>query len=319
VLKYAEFVLGLVGLVITVLGLLRDSRRPVEPRSFETLAQLLAQAVHTQWRAAAAERVLVIPAPIPVGWSLSNLPVAGPVEAAIGDPGVAPAFPPLPGQTRVSEEQLRAGGGRGELFAVYAGIASGRVVVVGAPGAGKSGTAILLLLDALEHRNGVDDNDRVRVPVPVLLTAHGWDPTTCAVQDWLAIRLAASYPLFQHRGGQAEAAALVGAGAVTLILDGLDEMDGAWRPAALQALSDAPFRVVVLARSQEMVQAAGVTWLAGAIALELRDVTGPQAADYLHRARTGPHRLGGRSYSLTCERPPTALLHAGCPPPWRCR
>jgi hypothetical protein len=73
-----------------------------------------------------------------------------------------------------------------------------------------------------------------------------------------------------------------------LILDGLDEMDGAQRPAALQALSDAPFRVVVLTRSQEMVQATRTAWLVGALALHLHDVSGPEAADYLHRARTGP-------------------------------
>jgi hypothetical protein len=55
--------------------------------------------------------------------------------------------------------------------------------------------------------------------------------------------------LFQRRGGDADAATLVAAqDKVALILDGLDEMDEALRPAALQALSDAPFRVVVLTR-----------------------------------------------------------------------
>jgi hypothetical protein len=89
------------------------------------------------------------------------------------------------------------------LFAVHAGISSGRVVVVGAPGAGKTGTAIMLVLDALEHRDRVDSRDRVRVPVPVLFTTYGWDPLTCSVQDWMANRLAADYPLlFQHGGGQ---------------------------------------------------------------------------------------------------------------------
>jgi hypothetical protein len=257
-----------------------------------TLADLLAQAVGGQWRREAAERVLVTPAPIPVRWSVSDLPVAGPVAAAVGERDVTPAFPPLPGQSRVTEDQLRAGGRRGELFAVYAGLASGRMVVVGAPGSGKSGTAVLLVLDALRHREGIKATERVRVPVPVLFTAHGWDPTTCSVQDWLAGRLAATYPLFQHRGGPDEAAALIAAGAVALVLDGLDEMDGALRPVVLQALSDAPFRVVVLTRSQEMVQAAGATWLVGALALHLHDVTGPEAADYLHRARTGPPPAG---------------------------
>jgi hypothetical protein len=179
-------------------------------------------------------------------------------------------------------------GGRRELFAVYAGIPSGRVLVLGSPGAGKTGSAVLLVLDALEHREGViEDSQRVRVPV--LLTTYGWDPVTCPLRDWLVGRLVASYPqLFAHRGGQAEATALVTAGALALVLDGLDEMNAALLPAALQALSSAPFRVVVLTCSKEMIEAAGAAWLVGAPALQLRDVTGPEGADYLHRARTGP-------------------------------
>jgi hypothetical protein len=293
VLKVFGEVAGpVVGVLAPIAGEVWRARRLADPRPVDASADLLAHAVRAQWRKAAVERVLVTPAPIPVGWSLSDLQVAGPVEAAVGDPDVAPAFPPLPGQRRVSKEDLQVGGGRRELLSVYAGLASGRVVVVGAPGAGKTGSAVLLVLDALEHRDHVEDKDRARVPVPVLLTAQGWDPATCPVQDWLAARLAATYPLFRHRGGQAEAAELVAAGAVALVLDGLDEMDVARRPAALQALSDASFRVVVLTRSQEMVQAAGIAWLVGAIAVHLRDITGPQGADYLHRARTGPAPAG---------------------------
>lgn len=280
------------GLVRAVVWLWR-TRRPADPRPVGTLAELLAKSVYEQWRKGAAERMLLAPEPIPVGWSLSELPIAGPVEAAVGSAEVAPNFPPLLGQSRVTKKQLMAGGRRRELFAVYAGIASGRMVVVGGPGAGKTGSAVLLVLDALAYRQGIKDIQRAEVPVPVLLTAYGWDPATCPVQDWLTDRLVASYPLlFQHRGGQAEAAALVAAEVVALVLDGLDEMDVARRPAALQALSYAPFRVVVLTRSNEMVRAAGTAWLVGAVAIQLQDVTGSQAADYLQRARTRPPPSG---------------------------
>jgi hypothetical protein len=153
------------------------------------------------------------------------------------------------------------------------------------------------------------------VPVPVLLTAYGWDPITCSVQDWLAARLAATYPLLQHRGGQGEAAALIAAGAVALVLDGPDEMDGAWRPAALQALSDAPFRVVVLTRSLEMVQAAGAAWLVGAVTVHLHDVTGPEAADYLHRARTGPPPVGWPELLAHLRERPKSVLTRGLSTP----
>jgi hypothetical protein len=288
------------------------TRRLADPRPLDASADLLAYAVRVQWREAATERVLLVPAPIPVGWSLSKLPV-GPVEAAVGDPNVAPAFPPLPGQCRVTEEDLRVGGGRGELFAVYAGFASGRVVVVGAPGAGKTGSAVLLVLDALEHRDHVED--RTRVPVPVLFTARGWDPVSCPVQDWLAARLAGTYPLFQHRGGQAEAAALIATGAVALVLDGLDEIDVARRPAASRALSDAPFRVVALTRGEEMAQAAGAAWLVGAVTVRLRDITGPEGADYLQRARTGPEPAGWTELLTHLRNNPDSVVASGLSTP----
>lgn len=238
--------------------------------------------------------------------------MAGPVAAAVGSTDGAPGFSPLPGQARVTEEHLRAGGGRTELFAVYAGIDSGRIVVVGAPGAGKSGAAVLLVLDALTHREGVDD--AARAQVPVLFTAHGWDPHTRSAQDWLSARLAADYPLFQHRGGHAEAAALVAAGSVVLVLDGLDEVDPAARPATLQALNDTPFRVVVLTRDQEMVQAARSALLVGAAAVQLHDIAGPDGAGTTSSGpELGPHRPAGIHCSPTCGSTPTASSPARFP------
>ena len=308
-------VLTFVSTVIALVQLERG-RRSVDSRPVDVLATLLAQAVYGQWRTAADERRLVMPAPIPIRWSLSDLDVAGPVVAAVGAPDVSPAFPPLPGHAMITEEELRAGGGRRELHQLFAGLASGRIVVVGAPGAGKSGAAILLLLDAVAHRDSLDDTERARVPVPVLFTGHGWDPNTTSVQDWLRDRLVATYPLFQRRGGDADAGTLVAArDKIALILDGLDEMDEALRPAALQALSDAPFRVVVFTRSKEMVQAASEAWLVGAVAVHLHDVTGPEGADYLQRARTGPPPSGWPSLLAHLREHPDGVLARGLSTP----
>lgn len=245
---------------------------------------------YKQWRDAAEERSLQTPAPIPVRWSLSALCGAGPVAAALGPLDAEPTFGPLPGHPASTEADLHAGGGRRELHALYSGLPSGRVVVVGEPGAGKSGAAIMLLLDALAHRDRLDEAARAHCPVPVLFTAQGWDPINCSVRDWLAARLVAQYPLlFIGRSGIAEAGALLDArDTVALILDGLDEMTAELRPAALQALSDAPFRLVVLTRSAELIKATTRQWLVGAATVQLHDVTAHDAADYLHRARTSP-------------------------------
>lgn len=285
------FVVALAGVVVGVIPLLVSLGRR-SARGVDILAALLAEAVDGQWRQVALERRLR-PEPIPLRWSLSDLAVTGPVNSALGAPEGPPAFPPLSEMARITEADLQAGGGRAELHSVYAGLASGRIVVVGAPGAGKSGTAILLVLDALTHYYSVDDAQRARVPVPVLLTAHGWDPNACSVRDWLCDQLTAIYPMFARRGGRAEAADLVAArDKIALVLDGFDEMDPALRPAALQALSDAPFRVVVLTRDPELVEAASSRWLTGALVVRLRSVTALAAIDYLQRARTGPAPQG---------------------------
>jgi len=309
------FVLGLVGVLVGVVPLLaRLGGRPAA-RPVDVLAAGLALAVDREWRTAANERQL-LPDPIPVRWSLSDLTGTGSVTAAVGTADQPPAFPPLPGQSRTTEAQLRAGGGRIELHAGYAGLASGRIIVAGAPGAGKSGAAILLLLDALTHRDTLDKTQRARVPVPVLLTSHGWNPHTTPVQDWLADRLAATYPMFGHRRGRVEAAELVAArDRIALILDGLDEMDAGLRPAALQALSDAPFRVIVLTRSRELIDAASQAWLFGAVAVRLHDVTTYAAAAYLKRARPGPPPSGWTELLTYLRAHPDGVLARGLSTP----
>jgi hypothetical protein len=292
-LKLGGFIIPLALAVITVLGSLSRALRPMEPQPINVLADSLAQAIQIQWRKAADERALLTPAPIPVRWSISALPITGTVEASIGSPDNQPPFLPLPGYTRITENDLRAGGGRRELHALYAGLGSGRLVITGDPGAGKSGAANLLLLDALSHRDLVEEEERHRVPVPVLVNALGWDPTRDSIQEWLSRRLTETYPLLQHRGGLVEAMNLVTSqDRIALLLDGLDEMEESLRPTALLALADAPFRVVVLARPPEMIEATRSVWLVGAAAISLHHVTSHDAAQYLARALRGPAPTG---------------------------
>ena len=312
---FGAFFLALVTTAIAVLGWFRRVRRPADPRPVDVLADLLAQAVRGEWRKAAAERVLVTPAPIPVGWSLSDLPVAGPVEAAVGDPDATPAFPPLPDQTRVTEEQLRVGGG-----AVRCSRCTPESPQVGWWWLANRGQARLglrccscstLWTTATALMTKIARECRCRCCST--RTAGTLSPARCRTgwpRGW-----AGTYPLFQHRSGQAEATAMIVAGAIALVLDGPDEIDVARRPAALQALSDAPLRVVVFTRHQEMLEAAKVAWLGGAVALHLHDVTGPEGADYLQRARTGPPPLGWTQLLAHLREDPDSRLARGLSTP----
>ena len=59
---------------------------------------------------------------------------------------------------------------------VYARLHHGRLVLIGDPGAGKTGAMILLLLEALRYRQRMPETARTDVPVPVWLTLGSWDP-----------------------------------------------------------------------------------------------------------------------------------------------
>ena len=107
------------------------------------------------------------------------------------------------------------------------------------------------------------------------------------MHDWLVDRLVGVYPFLAHRGGRAEAGALITEGRISLLLDGLDEVQEKKRPVALEALSRAGMRLVLLSRTGEMVAAARTHRLVDAAAVHLDAVPGPVAADYLDRAPTG--------------------------------
>jgi hypothetical protein len=283
---YWQLVVAVVLAVPSMVTLIRDSwvtRMPGEDDRSEL--DRLADAVREQWDQAATARRLQQSEAIAVRWTQSAKPVAGSAAAA----AASTRFPPLPGLAATRQEQLRSGGLR-DLHTVYAGLRSGRLVIVGPPGAGKSGAAVLLVLAALRHRNAVTDTDRAKVPVPVLFTLHDWNPSTQPVQDWLVSQLRQTYHgLFIGRRGDRAAAALLRADKITVILDGLDEIIEPLRPLALQALNEqAVFRLVVLSRTAEIADAAQQTILEGAVAIELQDVDSAAAADYLTRVQRDP-------------------------------
>ncbi|MBB2910764.1 hypothetical protein FHS43_002027 [Streptosporangium becharense] len=267
---------------------------PADPLS--RAADALARNVHAQWEEEAAWRGLDIPPPIPPRWIGTRRPVIGPVEVAVGDPARRVRFAALPGHTRATADLVHEGG-LDELFALYAGLGSGRIVMMGGYGCGKTTTAILMLLDALDQRVGLPAGMRVRTPVPVLLAAHGWDPRRQSLGDWFAGQLATTYGfLHAPEYGPDAAAELVRGGRVALFLDGFDEMDDARRAEALRHINRRrrTFRLVVLTRTDAFATAveAGGLPLHGAVAVELAPVSPDRAIGYLSGFRRSPARGG---------------------------
>ena len=265
-----------------------------------------AAAVQMQWEDAAGERGLAGADPIQVTWGRPSVPMAGPLAAAAG----SHRFDPLPGLAATGQAQLAAGQIGEDFHAVYGGLGSGRLVIAGPPGSGKSSAAVLLILEGLRYRDRVASDDKPKVPVPVLVTAQDWDPRHQPVADWLSRRLQETYPLFTGAAGAANAAGLIAAGKIAVIIDGLDEIAADLRPVALQALSQqASFRVVVLSRTAEMASAAshqGV--LRGAAAIELRAIGPADAASYLERVQLDPPPDGWRDLIDRIRVPPASPL-----------
>jgi hypothetical protein len=224
--------------------------------------------------------------PLTVQWTWSPRGLSGPTSEAVGDRR-SPRFTPLPGLSRVTSRQL-ARGDLNRLFTVYGGLDSGRMILVGTPGAGKTGAMIRLLLDAVKHRKGIREAEvRATVPVPVLLTAYDWLPEHEELAAWVARRLQDEHSFLKAKVGPVSAArALVDAGAISILIDGVDEMPTEARAAVLRQIgAQAGHRIVLSSRTDELVQAVARGHLDGAAALELAAVTAEQAADYL-RSRT---------------------------------
>jgi hypothetical protein len=168
---------------------------------------------------------------------------------------------------------------------VYRQIDSGRLMVLGRAGSGKSVLTIRFVLDYL---------DKAPSPgrVPVVFSLGAWDPAHVELRDWLIDRLRRDHPYLSRRspGGPTLAAALVDADLILPVLDGFDEMAPGLRRDALETLNETPYPMVLTSRRDEFSEAvraarAPLVWAAG---IELTDLTVDDLADYLPRTARTP-------------------------------
>lgn len=135
---------------------------------------------------------------------------------------------------------------------------SRRLLIVGAPGAGKTVLALKLLQQLHEHRTSSQTDERI-LPVPVRFTLPSWrgEYTLDGFKSWVADELCTTFAGLK----QSQARDLVNEGLIFPVLDGLDEMDAPGEhsraAAALAALSEAtlasgdPLGMVITSRLQE--------------------------------------------------------------------
>jgi hypothetical protein len=181
-----------------------------------------------------------------------------------------------------------------ELTEVLDKVPTGRLVVLGEPGAGKTILMVRLVLDLLARR-------AAGVPVPVLAPVASWDPSGQDLRDWLIARLMTDYPALAGPPPPAaaestRAAALLEAGLILPILDGLDEIPDRARGPAISRINDAlrpGEQVVVTCRTEQYRDAVRplggpeVT-LRAAAAIQLRPLYADAVRRYLSADAPGP-------------------------------
>jgi DNA-binding SARP family transcriptional activator len=195
----------------------------------------------------------------------------------------------------------RPGGGRdykANLATTFRQLPQRQLIVLGAPGAGKTVMAILLTL-------GLLDDPRPGEPVPVPLSVASWRPEHEHLHTWMSRTLAEEYPGLTnaHVYGKDAATRLVLSGRVLPVLDGLDEMPVVYQATAIDALDQvatggAPLVVTCrVADYERAVREAGVT-TAGVTVVEIEPVESAAAIAYL----TAPEPEGSTRWRPVIDR-----------------
>ncbi|TQM80479.1 tetratricopeptide repeat protein [Saccharothrix saharensis] len=227
--------------------------------------------VREAWTGEAAKRKLLQPAPLDVRWSSTERPVAADRRTVLDDPD-GPGWHDAP-----------LTGGVGQVADALPALPHRQLVVLGAPGAGKSALAVLLTL-------GLVDRHAAGEPVPVLLAVSSWNPAVEEVEDFLVRRTAED-----HAVDAETVRRLVRDGLVLPVLDGLDEVPAVWHEQALRKLERwtvAKRPLVLTCRSEEYeraVTSSGIV-LGRAAVVELAPVDGSRVGSFLATGTPVPQR-----------------------------
>ncbi len=247
-------------------------------------ADELAQEVGSRWRREEEQRQVHDPFPLPVRWRAADDDVADHAENV---------YRVSPDQDRATPVAHELRGTLSDVVDAYRRLPSGRLVVLGRAGSGKTVLTLRFVLDLLKSRSRTD-------PVPVILGLGSWDPTTAPLRDWLARQLERDYPglAATSYGSTSLAAALVEAGLVLPVLDGFDELADGLRRSALRELNTTTLPLLLTSRPAEYVAAVeDIDVLTSAAVIELCDLTVSDLEGYLPRTARR-RRSGGRSETV---------------------
>ncbi len=267
-----------------------------EGRKLSEVADDLAAAIHTQWDEEARVRRLYDPYALPVTWAPADASLVDPWDVLVrhasgaghGRAGSAATWAAGPGEL---------GGMDDELPDVLLRVPTGRLVVLGGPGAGKTALMIRLVRELLQRRAAGTPG-----PVPVLVSLASWDPAAQGLRQWLTAQLTTAYPALAAPGPGLNPVplsdALLDQGLLLPVLDGLDEIPARARGQAIAKINAEllPGRqVIVTCRKQEYADTisnpgGGTLTVRAAAGIELRALDAKAVEAYLtyDGGRSGP-------------------------------
>ncbi|WP_345363609.1 NACHT domain-containing protein [Actinoallomurus liliacearum] len=207
----------------------------------------------------------------------------------------------------VTRQQTRPDDDVNQIAEFVRGLPRRQLVVLGAPGSGKSVLALLLARDLARDLGSGE-------PVPVLLPLSSWRPEI-GLRAWMAERILALCPDLAADHGSGMALRLIGQGRIMPVLDGLDELPASLRARAIEAIDTdvadgVPLLVTCRGTEYERTVLASGQYLTRAAVVELEPVAADIAEAFL-RASSPPQNDRWRP---VCERlqrePDSPLRHA---------
>jgi hypothetical protein len=295
VLAYA-YHLGVAATVVTILigvpalYLAWAGYRDAETGVGESLAQIaddLADAVRHQWELEAPTRSLNDPYPLALSWAAADPSLADSWDSLVKLAQRGAGWPGRPGQGTWAAGPDGLAGRDGELADVLSRVPTGRLVVLGEPGAGKTMLMVRLVLDLLGRRHPGD-------AVPVLAGLASWDPARQDLQSWLAAQLAIDHPALAEvaplgSSGGSCIQALLARRLIVPVLDGLDEIPEPVRGLAITLINDAMLpgeQLVVTCRTEHYRAVArprsgGAAILRATAAVQLSPLKSSEVMEYL--------------------------------------
>ncbi|WP_145969033.1 NACHT domain-containing protein, partial [Streptomyces hyaluromycini] len=171
-----------------------------------------------------------------------------------------------------------------DITEIYKTIPSGRLVVLGAVGSGKTVLAMRFVLDLLKNR-------RPGAPVPEIFSLGSWNPKVETLEHWLSSQLSRVMSGLDRvtADGTTLTEKLVGIGRILPVLDGFDEIAQDLQGAAWMELSRTALPWVLTSRTDVYRRAMADTGgLQHAAVIELAPLTPDEAVEYL-RLRSSRH------------------------------